>query len=215
MHSHSDGLVVKIPLRRCHINLAEGHQAEKPSSHHLRRWPRAGASRHAQVPGDIWSCAHASPPGGGAGGGPGGRPRALGSSPRDQRIRFPGSRAELGPGGPVPPRQPGRRRPERAKRHAVVCLQVSFASGERGGLRGAAPPPALRKPRAGARVLPWAGCCLGTRLARFLPERGDATWRPQPGLPETGSGRGLPRLETPRPQARLPWPTPTPAFAFP
>ena len=102
-----------------------------------------------------------------------------------------------------------------ARKDTRLCLQVSFASGERGGLRGAAPPPALRKPRAGARVLPWAGCCLGTRLARFLPERGDATWRPQPGLPETGSGRGLPGLRRPQPQARLPWPSPTPAFAFP
>lgn len=86
-----------------------------------------------------------------------------------------------------------------------------------GGLRGAAPPLALRKPRAGARVLPGAGC-LRTRLARFLPERGGATWRPQPGhwTPRNGEREGAPPArDSSRPQARLPWPTPTPAFAFP
>lgn len=206
MHSHSDGLVVKIPLRRCHINLAEGHQAEKPSSHHLRRWPRAGGSRHAQVPGDIWSCAHALPPGAGRGGF-GGRPRALG-------VFAPG------PAHPAPG-QPRRARTGRtlcrrgspadvcpgAKRQAVACLQVSLLSwgsaevcggcasasfgGGRGQERGSCP----------GRADVW-----GPRLARF--SRNEET---RPGVLSPGSLRrgaeGAPQGQTVA--------NPHPAFAFP
>ena len=136
-----------------------------------------------------------------------------------------------GPAHPVPGQLPRARtgrtcaaaaaRPAkaRARRKTRGCVSpgiLSFWGARRSA--GAAPPLALRKPRAGARVLPGAGCCLRTRLARFLPERGGATWRPQPGhwAPRNGEREGAPPArDSSRPQARLPWPTPTPAFAFP